>query len=320
MKLLIIGAGSIGMLLTAKIAPYCEQLTLVTRTEEQAAQLCKQGLQLGDQIVQAGSKVHFQAIDSLGVEQDHVEWDYIVLTVKQGALEEELLIRIASLIGVSTKIVCYQNGMGHIERISDYVDPMRIVVAVTTEGALRSSQTAVKHTGHGVTFIGYASSNLHEQSKLYEQSLVDFAHMLQLAGFNAETTETIMDNVWGKVVINSIINPLTAILDVNNGMLIEHHSSRNTMRQLFEEALLVAGAEGVQLDEVLWEQVMEVCRRTAGNISSMRQDLLARRLTEIDYINGALLQVGEKHGIELPVHATMYNIVKAKEWMIRSGG
>ncbi|WP_442603747.1 ketopantoate reductase family protein [Paenibacillus sp. KN14-4R] len=311
MNLLMIGAGSIGLLLTAKLAPRCDHFTLLTRSENQAKEMTLHGVKLDGQTIEAAAAL-FQSFESYCAEESQIELDFIVLTVKQSALDDNFLSKVASLMGASTKVVCFQNGMGHIERISEYVDAKRIVAAVTTEGALRTSPTSVNHTGVGITYVGYVSG-------FDDTNMQDLVQLLQSAGFHVEGTPTIMEKVWGKVVINSIINPLTAVLNVENGVLLEDPSIRSTMRSLFEEALLAVRSEGIELDESLWDQVIEVCRRTAANTSSMRQDLLAGRITEIDWINGALLRTGAKHGYSLPVHATMCNLVKANEGL-RSGG
>lgn len=119
--------------------------------------------------------------------------------------------------------------------------------------------------------------------------------------------------IWSKLVINAVINPLTAILRVKNGELLESAWTRELMLDLYREACLVAEAKDIQLPDDLWQTILTVCEATSRNHSSMLQDIEQSRTTEIDRINGSLLQMAEELNLDLPAHRTVYRLVKALE-------
>jgi 2-dehydropantoate 2-reductase len=138
--------------------------------------------------------------------------------------------------------------------------------------------------------------------------------LLIKAGFETEANEGVQNLIWTKVVINAGINPLTAILDVLNGRLLELKPAREVMAQAVAEAVAVGKALGVRfLHQDMLAAVQQVARRTGANVSSMRQDVLSKRRTEVAYINGAVVRHGEQVGLPTPVNRTLTQLVQAKE-------
>lgn len=138
--------------------------------------------------------------------------------------------------------------------------------------------------------------------------------LLIKAGFETEANEGVQNLIWTKVVINAGINPLTAILDVLNGQLLELAPAREVMAEAVAEAVAVGKALGVRfLHQDMLAAVQQVARRTGTNISSMRQDVLSKRRTEVAYINGAVVRQGEQVGLPTPVNRTLTQLVQAKE-------
>jgi 2-dehydropantoate 2-reductase len=118
--------------------------------------------------------------------------------------------------------------------------------------------------------------------------------------------------IWGKLVINAAINPLTALLRVPNGSLLKSPSARQMMRALATETAQVAEAEKVSLpfsDPIAAAQ--DVASRTAANHSSMLQDVLRGAPTEIDAICGAVVNIAQKHNIHTPANWTCWKLIKA---------
>ncbi len=144
------------------------------------------------------------------------------------------------------------------------------------------------------------------------QALGPVEAALKSAKFNVEIVEDAQSLIWGKLVINAAINPLTALLRVPNGALLERSSAREMMGTLAEEVAQVAQAEGVHLpfsDPVA--AVEEVAHKTAANHSSMLQDVLRGAPTEIDAICGAVVQRAQKHNIPTPANWACWKLIKA---------
>ncbi len=294
------------------------------RRVEQLALLREQGIEIGssaEQVEQAPQKLQARPAvivlegamndrgdyDQEGLETDH----YILLTVKQTDMTPQLAALVARLAGSNGVVVCLQNGVGHVELLRSSIPAERLLVAVTTEAALRLSDREALHTGRGETWIGAAVPGIETavgarlQKKLAEQ--------LELAGFRSMVSNEITTRVWRKWLVNVCINPLTAILQVRNGELLQLPHARELMHRLLAEALTVAKASGVKLPADMPQQVEDVCRRTAANRSSMLQDVLAGRRTEIEAITGSLVRLGEQHGLAMTVNRSLYELVRALE-------
>ena len=134
------------------------------------------------------------------------------------------------------------------------------------------------------------------------------------AGLSTHVAEEIWNEVWGKLLVNAGVNPLTAITRLANGVMVDHAESREVMKGIVLEGQRVAVAKGIRLpytDAV--KKVEEACVATRPNHSSMLQDVLAQRETEVDFINGAIVREGERLGIETPVNRTITSLVKTIE-------
>ncbi len=238
---------------------------------------------------------------------------FIFLSVKQNAITDELASDILGLMGPGSWVVCLQNGIGHAEKLVKHLPADRLLLAVTTEGALRVSDCESIHTGHGETYIGAFREGDKEEvenSRIVQKKL---AKQLEMAGFRISLSNDIISRIWQKLLINAAINPLSALLQVRNGELLELSEARQLMQQLVEEGKLLASACGIEIGTDLWTRVQEVCENTAVNRSSMLQDMQAGRVTEIEAITGNMLNKARTAGLELHAHQSVYLLIKALE-------
>jgi 2-dehydropantoate 2-reductase len=193
-----------------------------------------------------------------------------------------------------------QNGLGNYEILAEGLGFKRALVGTTTAGATLVKAGVVKPAGSGSISIGD-----HTRGRF----LID---LLRSAGFKVETVNDIQSLVWGKLAINTAINPLTAILGVPNGKLVENPQSLELLGRTARETATVAGSLGINIPYPDPAAAAEkVARDTAGNISSMLQDLRRGAPTEIDAINGQVVQNGEKAGIPTPTNQALYSLVKS---------
>jgi 2-dehydropantoate 2-reductase len=193
-----------------------------------------------------------------------------------------------------------QNGLGNYETLSETLGPKRAALGVTTSGANLVAPGLVRAAGEGVITV-----NVHARLK-------PLADLMRKAGFVVETVPDASALVWGKLVINAAINPLTALLGVPNGALLERPSARRMLGIVAREAAGVAVARGVPLpypDPVV--AVESIARRTAPNRSSMLQDVSRGAPTEIDAINGEIVRAGEVHSVPTPINRTLWLLVSA---------
>jgi 2-dehydropantoate 2-reductase len=194
-----------------------------------------------------------------------------------------------------------QNGIGNLETLQEALGSNRAAIGVTTLGATLLGPGQVRAGGVGPTHIA-AHPRL--------GPLID---LIKRSGFEVHTTDDLDSVVWGKLVVNAAINPLTALLGVPNGELLEYSAARELMGAAAEEAAAVASARGVQLPYDDARGIAEdVARRTAANRSSMLQDVTRGAPTEIDAISGAIAQEGDRLGVPVGVNWTLWKLIRAK--------
>ncbi|PYI54598.1 ketopantoate reductase family protein [Paenibacillus flagellatus] len=318
MNIVCVGAGSIGMLAAAKLAAAGADVALVARTERQAALLNGEGLALRQGDTETVCRVPAYSFERLAEDRlpERLEGaDWIMLTVKQQHLSEPLLALLGAMAAGNGggRLLCFQNGIGHAERLSRFVHPSRLFLAVTTEGAKKLSGREVAHTGAGSTWIGPAFGNDEPgtASPEIDNAQKKAVKTLNEAGFRTFPSNQMMEIVWNKLLINAVVNPLTALLRVRNGELLATERRIGLMRRLLDEGTAVAKACGIPVRDDVWEQIVDVCAKTADNASSMLQDVSSGRPTEIDWINGAIVERARRFGIPVPVHETVCDLVKA---------
>lgn len=316
MRIDCIGGGSIGMLLAGRLAAGRAQVNLVTRTAEQAAALRSEGITVTDYESGVSVSSSIQAVDfGEYAEQDGAAPEWILLAVKQKDIDGRMLEAIRRKASPDTWVVCFQNGIGHMEKLRGTAAASHLLAAVTTEGARRKGLTEVWHTGRGYIRIGRAYPDGGGGLGGYPE---DVLKIMREAGFDAESSNFIHREIWNKLIMNVVINPLTALLEVPNGGLLETGESLELMKRLYEEALGLAGELGIAVDEELWDKLLGVCRATARNRSSMLQDVEAGRQTELEWLTGSIIREGRRLGRELPAHETVYSLMKAKEHKARA--
>ena len=193
-----------------------------------------------------------------------------------------------------------QNGYGNRETLAASLGAERVALGVTTAGATLLEPGKVKPGGAGAITVEN------------HPRIGPLAAGLRAAGFPVELTAHADGLVWSKLVINSAINPLTALLRVPNGELLERAAARSLMGELARETAAVATAAGIELTFSDPAGAAEdVARRTSGNHSSMYQDVLRGAPTEIDAICGAIDRIGQMRGAPTPLNRTMWSLISA---------
>jgi len=291
MEIIVLGAGAIGSLYGAKLAAD-NDVTLVGRAEHAAA-INSEGLRIGgieSQIVRMHAAT---AIEQIGPEA------LIILTTK--VPDSAAALRpIGHLVRADTTIICLQNGIGS-ERIARGALGNRGVVlrGITQFGAIFKSPGVIQFMARGYTSI--------EDSERSAR----IADVLTAAGLDCRVSPDIGADVWHKLVINCVVNPITAILGCEVGG-IANPQLDPLKRLVIDECIAVAAAEGVTFEGDFIREIDDRFR-PSHNIASMLQDLRRGHPTEIDYLNGAVVALGAGHGLKCPVNHALTKIIKAME-------
>ncbi|MFW5952722.1 MAG: ketopantoate reductase family protein [Candidatus Natronoplasma sp.] len=218
----------------------------------------------------------------------------------------EAMASVSDHLSSECMILSLQNGLKNEEIISDFVGGERTIGGVTSNGVTYMEPGKVKHAGEGETIIG---SYTEDRNKKVEKVYRIFNH----AGIDTTISENILVNIWEKVVVNSGINPITALLRIKNGVLIEDQYLTKLMEDTVLESASVA-EKYVDLDsKKVLKKTKKVAERTSDNLSSMLQDIEDESRTEVDQINGAIIEKAEKEGVSAHVNRVLYRLVKGLE-------
>ncbi|AIQ43015.1 2-dehydropantoate 2-reductase [Paenibacillus sp. FSL R7-0297] len=319
MKIDIIGAGALGLLLAGKLISAGSEVRLWCRSEQQCRELASSGLTVsyedgGEAIFVKGDRFSAEPVSKYTQRQLADPGEVTLITVKQTVLHHELPEILRPLQERNLTMICFQNGCGHLELLQELLPESSLWVAVTTEAAKRKTLTEVIHAGRGEICIGKSNQSLHHNESNAQDwgngGTISFAKALATAGFNASLSKEVDTIIYRKLLINAVINPLTAIWRVPNGGLLASPERVQIMKELYTEAVQTYDACGITYEKHVWEAILEVCRATSGNISSMLADVLASRETEIRWINGSIVNMGLQHGVEVPLHRWICGLVE----------
>ena len=288
---IVLGAGAIGSLYAAKLSAR-HPVTVVARREHVEA-IRRDGLRL------IGRETLTTRVDAVTEVESIAAGTIVLLTTKVNA-SEAAVGAIADLVRDDTVIVCVQNGL-HSEAIARRASRGRCLVlrAITQFGAIVHSPGVINFTASGNTLIEQGPRS------------TAIAGMLTACGLDGRVCGDITTEVWRKLIFNCVINPITSITGSDVGGIADPRL--DPLKQLvIDECLAVARTEGVGFSIDFLATIAEVFG-PSRNIASMRQDLMRGKPTEIDHMNGAVVDLGRRAGIDCPVNAALVVIIKAMD-------
>jgi 2-dehydropantoate 2-reductase len=216
------------------------------------------------------------------------------------------------LFGEQTKIVLFQNGWGNAEIFLTFFKKEQIYSARVITGFRRNRDNEVEVTVHAepIHIGSLFGSDLSCVKRLCE--------LIAQGGIPCETTGSIEKDLWAKMLYNCALNPLSAILDMPYGQLPKYEFTRSIMNAIVEEIFNVmdrAGhnTHGKKADDFLEVFYKKLVPDTAEHKSSTLQDILAKKKTEIDALNGAVIKLAGKYQVYVPCNSIVYNMVKLIE-------
>ncbi|ATP39245.1 ketopantoate reductase [Solibacillus sp. R5-41] len=292
MKIEIIGAGAVGLLVASFLAEKQASVKLITRTEQQAVQLKVNNL-MRTNCDGTTSVFPIDAAASLSGDAD-----IIVIAVKYGQLQD--VFKQLQTVKPTTPILFLQNGLAHYDEALRL--PFHQIAFCSVQfGAQKINEYHVAHKGIGPMKIAVAKGE-----KIFFSHLGAYSSERFLIVFEGDAEAMLLEKAW----LNCFINPLTAILQVPNGQLIQRIDAFQLLKKLYNEMIM---AFPQFAENFHFEQVVALCERTAENTSSMLADVLAGRETEIETIVGAIIKKAHIDNKQLPILQTLYLLVKALE-------
>jgi 2-dehydropantoate 2-reductase len=301
MEILILGAGAMGSLFGALLAPLAE-VCLFTTNAGHARAINREGLILTGM----DGTVRRFGIRAL-TDSSHYDGkaDLILLCTKARSTGEAAATA-QRLVAEDGLVLTLQNGLGNLERIVAVVGAERAAAGTTAQAATLLAPGHVRHAGRGPSVLAAGPGQ--------SEKITAIAELFNRAGIDTHIVEDSDALLWSKLIVNVGINALTALLRVPNGVLARVPECEQLMAQAVDEAVAVARALLIDLPyETQLERVRQVCALTSANRASMLQDILRGAPTEIDVINGAVVAKGLEVGVPTPVNLLLTQLVKALE-------
>ena len=310
MKALIYGGGAVGLGLASCLLKSKATVDIIARKDTVAA-LQKNGL------IRTGIFGNYRAEPSAfgsytsPGQIENKTYDYILVCTKSfdSRKAAKNLYEYQSLFGRNTKIVLFQNGWSNAEKFASFFDRETVYTARVITGFQRQSPNEVVITVHADavhigSLFGADVSRVRELSELINSGDIP-----------CRTTDRIDKDIWAKMLYNCALNPLGAILDVPYGKLAEREFTRSIMNGIVEEVFNVMTLAGYQTH---WQSVKDFLEifyaklvpDTAEHKSSTLQDIAAKKPTEIEALNGAVIKLAEKFAVDVPYNLVVYNIIK----------
>ena len=302
----IIGPGAMGCLLAGKIAQAGNEVLLLDHLPERAEIINQKGL------IIEGLQGTFRIRVPVTLNPEELsETNLILVCVK--AYDTCSVARTLKGIGPGPMVLTLQNGVGNVETLGEFLPEEKIIAGITSHGATDLGPGQVRHAGQGDTFIGYGFPR-GESDPEKDPQLGQVKLLLDRAGFFTKAVPKIENLIWSKLLINIGINALTTLTRLPNGKIIEFSGTKEILEEAVREGIEIGRKKGIHFvypDPL--GQVKKVSQLTSTNISSMLQDVLKKKRTEIDFLNGVIVREGQRYGIPVPTNALLTRLIKTIE-------
>ncbi|SAL04792.1 2-dehydropantoate 2-reductase [Caballeronia arationis] len=302
-KIAILGAGALGCAIGAALTEGGNQVWLLNRSAEHVEAMRRHGLRVDD--ANGSRRVKVQATTRAA---DAGAVDLVVVLVKsfhtyaamRGALE---------LIGPDTIVLSLQNGLGHEDVLADIVGRGRVLAGKTYVGGV------MRDPGHIESGVTGKATYIGELDGRISARVTAIAETFNAAGLVTTVSDNIVGTMWDKLLVNVATGALTGTTGLTYGQLYDEPLLKNAALAAVAEAMAVAQAAGVTLSTTDPERAWTLAGEGLSPAfkTSMLQSLEKGSITEIDFINGAVVRWGQRHGVPTPVNTTLVACIKGIE-------
>ena len=313
MKILIIGAGAVGIGLAGSVLSQNADVSVLARGKTAKA-IRENGIE------RTGLFKHYSfSKDEVKVYETYDEipessFDYVFITSKTTANDDisKRLTENRRILKDNARIIIFQNGFGNDEAYLRFFSPKEVFSARVITGFARPERHVSEVTVYTEPIL-LGSLQGEDPSELQE-----IADMITASGIGCELTGEVDRYLWAKMLYNCALNPLGAILDVNYGRLAENEYTVEIMNRIIDEIFEVIHASGYSTlwsgpDEYRKVFYSKLVPDTSGHYSSTHQDIKRKIKTEIDSLTGRVIELGRENGVDVSTNLIVYNLIKAIE-------
>lgn len=302
MKIAVIGAGAMGSLYGAYLS-LNNEVYMIDVNNNIIESIKQKGLIIYEK--EQNKDIVFP-VEAVTNSKDLGIMDLILVFVKNlytiSAMEKN-----KNLIGKNTLVLTLQNGAGNDRELQKFVNKENILIGTTEHNCANLEPGRISHNSSGITNIGMVIYNINKLQLLWDA--------LNSCGIQTKIYENIQEIIWNKLFINICLNSLTAILQCKVGYLHENSDANEIVRMILSEAVDVAIADGTYFNknEIIQKVEKLIEKDFHEVVTSMSQDVLYKRFTEIDHINGAVVKAAKSYGIKTPYNEFVVHLIHAIE-------
>jgi 2-dehydropantoate 2-reductase len=301
-KVVVVGAGAMGGLFGGLLAEGGLEVTLLDTWREHVSRIASQGLRIVG--VGGDRTIPIRATGDAGT----IEAADIVLFQCKSFANETAAKAVRHLFAGRTVAISFQNGLGNEEALGRILGAENMLGGLTAQAGLVESPGTVRNFGDLPTIIGEMSGGLSDRART-------IADAFTRHGLATTASADIKRDKWKKLLGNVALGAISAVTDLRSVEIMRVPELQEIVLRAVDEAAAVAKAEGVVLDvaearEVLMKLVDTSGGGTGNSKSSMREDIIRRRRTEIDTIHGSVQRLARRHGVATPTIDTMIALVK----------
>ena len=301
----VLGAGAMGSLFGGLLAEGGMKVTLIDPWQEHIHAINEDGLKMvgfgGDRYIPIGATTKASDVTDADIVfvQCKANFNAAAAASVQHLFEN----------GSDTVAISFQNGLGNEEQLAEFFGEENVLGGLTAQGANIEGPGVVRNHAELPSYIGEMAGGVSDR-------VTAISEALSASGLPTSPSEHIRQDIWRKLMANIAISAVSGITGLNIGQIFNEHLADAVSYAALEEAIAVANASGVDLTV---DEAHEILGKiagpngTPGNKSSLRVDIENSRPSEIDYINGAVVDLGHKHGVAVPVNETLVKLVHGRQ-------
>jgi 2-dehydropantoate 2-reductase len=293
MKVAVMGAGAVGCYYGGMLARAGHEVVLIARPQHVDA-IRRDGLRLNTQTFDEHVRVE------ASTEPDAVKGAKLVLFCVKSTDTDHAAQALAPYLDADALILSLQNGVENAERVRELL-PQETAAAVVYVASEMAGPGHIRHHGRGELVI--------EPSSVSEE----LARVFAQAGVPTEVSDNVRGALWAKLVLNCAYNALSALSRLPYGKLVQGDGVTRAMRDVVDECLAVAKADGVDIPGDVDAAVKRIAETMPNQFSSTAQDMMRGKRSEIDHLNGLIVRRGEALGVPTPANRMLHVLVRLIE-------
>jgi 2-dehydropantoate 2-reductase len=300
LKIGILGAGAMGILYGGLLSKNGNKVKFIVKNETKKKIINDKGIKLN--IDSESFIVNPGAI----LAKEATEFNLIIIFTKTNDTTSALN-SIKQIINKNTFLMSLQNGLGNLEKLLKFSDSSKIIYGTTMAPADLNSVREVSSFGSHVSQFRLADN----KNNCFTENILNIFNNAKL---NSIINKNVDNVIWSKVAFNTAMNTICALLEITPSSIDSNKDLKSFAKSVATETCEVAIANDIKIDkEKVFKNIELSCREHGDHKPSMLQDILLKKQTEIDALNGEVIKIGSSLNINTPLNSSLFHLIKARE-------